>query len=336
MDLEEKMNKSNTPVGIVAISFELNFLLLRQMKLISIITVNFNQPEITLQFLESVKAHTHANEVEVIVVDNGSRENYGQAFKSIYPSLVYIRSDKNLGFAGGNNLAINIAKGDYLLLLNNDTEITANLLPALQTELDNRPEVGMVSPLILYFQDKSIIQYAGFTPMNYLTCRNSGIGSMQKDSGQYDDVSRETAYCHGAAVMCRKADIDTIGTMDELFFLYYEELDWCEKFKRAGKKIWFTGNAKVYHKESMSVGKESSIKTYFMTRNRLLFIRRNTGWLNTLLFGIYYIAIASPKQMLLYFKKDRRDLIKWMWKAIAWNLTHSKNSASLGYKIEST
>lgn len=303
------------------------------MKLTSIITVNFNQPGVTLQFLESVKMHTHPQEVEVIVVDNGSKEDHGQAFKSIYPSLVYIRSENNLGFSGGNNLAINIAKGDYLLLLNNDTEITSDLLPVLQKELDSRPEVGMISPLILYFQDKTTIQYAGFTPMNYLTCRNKGIGSMQKDNGQYDGVSRETAYCHGAAVMCRKTDVDTIGSMDELFFLYYEELDWCEKFKRAGKKIWFTGNAKVYHKESMSVGKESSIKTYFMTRNRMLFIRRNTGWLNTLLFSIYYIVIASLRQIFQYIRKGRRDLIKWVFKAIAWNLTHSKNSSSLGFKI---
>ena len=303
------------------------------MKLTSIITVNFNHPDVTLQFLESVKIHTSVDEVEVIVVDNGSREDHGASFKDIYPSLIYIRSEKNLGFAGGNNLGIRVAKGDYLLLLNNDTEITPGLLSALRGELDHRPEVGMISPLILYFDDKTIVQYAGFTEMNYITCRNNTIGEREKDEGQYNGVSRETGYCHGAAVMCRKADVDSIGSMDELFFLYYEELDWCEKFKRAGKKIWFTGDARIYHKESMSVGKESSIKTYFMTRNRMLFIRRNTGWLNTLLFSIYYLGIACPWQITKYLLKGKKGLVRWVIKGITWNLTHNKNSASLGYKI---
>lgn len=305
------------------------------MKLTSIITVNFNQPELTLQLLASISQHIALAEVEVIVVDNGSRADHGAAFKSAYPSLVYIRSEENLGFAGGNNLGIRVAKGDYLLLVNNDTEITASLLPVLQKELKDNPAIGLVSPLILYFDDKTCIQYAGFTEMNYLTCRNESIGNNETDQGQYDGISRETGYCHGAAVMCRRTDLEAIGLMDELFFLYYEELDWCEKFKKAGKKIWFTGDARIYHKESMSVGKESSIKTYFMTRNRMLFIRRNTGWLNTLAFSAYYIGIACPKLIVHYFIKGRRDLIKWVFKALVWNFTHKKDSNSSGFKIVS-
>lgn len=303
------------------------------MKLTSIITVNFNQPAVTIAFLESVKANTLQDAVEVILIDNGSNEDCEKEFEKIYPELIYIRSEKNLGFAGGNNLGIRVAKGDFLLLLNNDTEITANLIPELSAELENNHEIGMVSPLLLYYDQPEIIQYAGFTPMNYLTCRNHGIGSMDTNRGQYDQVSRETGFCHGAAMMCRREDLKTVGLMEEQFFLYYEELDWCEKFKRAGKKIWFTGRTHVFHKESMSVGKESMIKTYFMTRNRMLYIRRNTGWLNTLIFSFYYIGIASPKQIILYLKKGRRDLIKWVFRGISWNLTHSKDSEELGFKI---
>jgi len=303
------------------------------MKRTSIISVNFNQPQVTIDFLKSVKLNTDAAAVEVIVVDNGSREDHGDDFLREYPGLIYIRSEQNLGFAGGNNLGIKTAAGDFLLLLNNDTEITANLIPELTGELERNPEIGMISPLLLFYDSPDVIQYAGFTPMNYLTCRNAGIGSMEINKGQYDNESRETAYCHGAAMMCRRGDLEKVGLMDDLFFLYYEELDWCEKFRRAGKKIWFTGRTKVYHKESMSVGKDSSIKTYFMTRNRMLFIRRNTGFFNTLFFSLYYIGIASPKQLFLYFKKGRKDLIKWVLKGIGWNLTHSKESTILGFKI---
>lgn len=303
------------------------------MKRISIISVNFNQPEVTIDFLKSVKLHTEIAEVEVILVDNGSKNDHHTDFLSAYPELIYIRSEENLGFAGGNNLGIKEATGTYLLLLNNDTEITSNLLSELSGELERNPAIGLISPLILYYDSPDTIQYAGFTAMNYITCRNAGIGSMDQNKGQYDNDSRETGFCHGAAMMCRRADLETIGLMDDLFFLYYEELDWCEKFKRAGKKIWFTGKTKIFHKESISVGKESAIKTYFMTRNRILYIRRNTSLLNTLLFSIYYIGLACPKQVLVYLKKGRKDLVKWVFRGISWNLSHSKDSTELGFKI---
>jgi len=303
------------------------------MKRTSIISVNFNQPQVTIDFLRSIKLHANQSEIEVILVDNGSREDHQASFLSEYPELIYISSEQNLGFAGGNNLGIKRASGDYLLLLNNDTEITAGLIETLSGELENNPQIGMISPLLLYFDAPEVIQYAGFSEMNYLTCRNSVIGGMELNTGQYNQQSRETAFCHGAAMMCRSADLESVGLMEEQFFLYYEELDWCEKFKRAGKKIWFTGKTTVYHKESMSVGKESIIKTYFMTRNRMLFIRRNTGLINTLLFCIYYICLACPKQILIYLKKGRKDLVKWVFRGIEWNLSHSKDSIELGFKI---
>lgn len=303
------------------------------MKRTSIITVNFNQPEVTLDFLQSVKLHTHLAGVEVILVDNGSSEDHSAIFLKAYPELIYIYSAENLGFAGGNNLGIARATGEYLLFLNNDTEITGNLVSELTGALDENPEIGLISPLLLYFDAPEVIQYAGSTKMNYITCRNRTIGAMEINRGQYDKVFEETAFCHGAAMMCRKADLKTAGLMENNFFLYYEELDWCEKFKKAGKKIWFTGRTLVYHKESMSVGKESKIKTYFMTRNRMLFIRRNTSWLNTLLFSLYYIGIASPKQVLMYSRKNRKDLIHWVFMGLKWNFTHSKDSNDLGFKI---
>lgn len=303
------------------------------MKMTSIISVNFNQPEVTIAFLKSVKDQAGEIPLEVILVDNGSRVDHGPEFQSAFPGLIYLRSAENLGFAGGNNIGIERATGDFLLLLNNDTEITPGLIPVLTEELERNPEIGLISPLLLYYDQPDVIQYAGFTEMNYLTCRNKGIGNMEHNSGQYDEVSRETAFCHGAAMMCRRTDLEAIGLMEAHYFLYYEELDWCEKFKRAGKKIWFSGRAKVYHKESMSVGKESNIKTYFMTRNRMLFIRRNTGWLNVALFSLFYILIACPKQMLIYLKKGRKDLIKWVLRGIIWNFSHSNKSADLGFKI---
>lgn len=303
------------------------------MKEISIITVNYHQPQITIDFLQSVKANTHESQVEVILVDNGQLNNDGNRYRSVYPNLVYIQSAENLGFAGGNNLGVKYATGEFLLFLNNDTEISDNLTEVLVQELKNNDTIGLISPLILYFDSPDIIQYAGYTEMNYITCRNRGIGAMQKDTNQYANDSRETGYCHGAAMMCRRNQLQGIGLMEEQYFLYYEELDWCEKFRKAGKKIWFTGRTSILHKESMSVGKESSIKTYFMTRNRMLFIRRNTGILNKTLFTVYYVSIACTKQIFAYLLNGRKDLIKYVLKGLWWNFTHNKDSHNLGFKL---
>lgn len=302
--------------------------------MISIITVNYKQLQLTIDFLKSVRdCTTNFPVVEVIVVDNASEENHEHHYRSVIPEVVYIRSSENLGFAGGNNLGIKQAKGEYLLLLNNDTEITADLLAQLKHELDVRPEVGLVSPLLLYFEDKRRVQYAGYSKMNYITGRNKGRGTMELDTGQYDAVSEETGYCHGAAMMCRKRDLNKVGLMDERYFLYYEELDWCEKFKQAGFKSWFCGAARIYHKESMSVGKESALKTYFMARNRMLFIRKNTSWATTLCFGCFFVLVASSKQAIRYLFQGKLNLLKWHYKGIWWNFTHSKDSSSLGYEV---
>jgi GT2 family glycosyltransferase len=295
------------------------------MALTSIITVNYNQPGVTLDLLSSIKQNCLLDKIEVILIDNASEIDYETQFKATYPALKYIRSEVNLGFAGGNNLGIQQATGTYILMINNDTELVPGFIAQLTAEMLAHPEIGILSPLILYHDDPDIIQYAGYTPINLITGRNKtiGLGDLNKD--QYADASDETAFCHGAAMMCRKADIDHIGMMPEQYFLYYEELDWCEMFKRAGKKIWFSGKTHILHKESMSVGKESPIKTYFNTRNRMLFMRRNTSWINVMLFSTYYLLVAVPKQLIGYVLKGRTDLIPLVIKALIWNLFHSKN-----------
>src|SRR5690606_8499655 len=125
-------------------------------------------------------------------------------------------------------------------------ELTPYMIDMLIDEFESNPEIGLLSPLILYYHDKDLVQYAGFSEMNYLTARNKGIGNNEKDQNQYN-ASYETGFIHGAAMMCRRRDLEQVGLMEENYFLYYEELDWCEKFRKAGKKIWFTGRAKIYH-----------------------------------------------------------------------------------------
>ena len=232
------------------------------MKKVSVITVNFNQPQVTEELLRSIP-DTYTN-LEVIVVDNGSKINYVTEWQSKFSNVTFIRSEVNLGFAGGNNLGIKAATGEYLFFVNNDTELTSRLIETLAGAMDQKAEIGMISPKIKYFHDKNLIQYAGYTEMNFYTGRNSCIGSKETDNGQYDHLNCITAYCHGAAMMVRKAAIEKAGTLSESYFLYYEELDWCERIKGAGYKVWINTDAVIYHKESVSVGKKSRLKTYIL------------------------------------------------------------------------
>jgi GT2 family glycosyltransferase len=301
------------------------------MKKVSIITVNFNQPKVTEELLQSIQITTGA--IEIIVIDNGSRADIPTTWQSKYPSVKFIRSEKNLGFAGGNNLGIKAATGDYLFLVNNDTEFTPDLVEKLVEVMDANPAIGMISPKINYYSDKGIIQYAGYTQMNYYTCRNVCIGLHEKDTGQYDHISALTAYCHGAAMMVRKEAIEKAGLMNENFFLYYEEMDWAEHIKRAGYQAWVCTDALIYHKESISVGKKSKLKEYFMNRNRILFIRRNAPFFNKIIFFVYFNLLVAPRNIITYLKAKNFNFIPILFNAIWWNFTHGKNSNDLGYPV---
>ncbi len=304
------------------------------MKLVSIVTVNFNHPHVTEALLQSLKDKNTYYPLEIIVVDNGSRENPVPGWIEKYPEVQFIRSEINLGFAGGNNLGLQKAKGDYLFLINNDTEATPDLIPRLVSYLDEHPLVGMVSPKIHYFDHPGMLQYAGYTDMNYVTARNKCIGQFEEDKGQYDQLTGPTGYAHGAAMMVRKEAMDKAGLMAENYFLYYEELDWCEQFKKAGYEVHVNMQALIYHKESVSVGQQSALKEYFMNRNRILFIRKNTSFVTCFIFCCYFIAVVVPRNILQYVRNKQTGFIKVLWRAIWWNMTHASNSSDLGYKIK--
>jgi GT2 family glycosyltransferase len=288
--------------------------------LISIITVNYNQSEVTCQLLESLRKITYP-EVEIIVVDNGSQSDNPERISERYPESQLIRSPVNLGFAGGNNLGIKQSKGEYLLFLNNDTEVDPGFMEPLVELLSSDPRIGMASPKIRFFHTPDMIQYAGYTPFNRLTLRQSLIGYHQTDSGQYSQT-RSTFSIHGAAMMVPRTVILEVGMMAELYFLYYEEHDWCERIKDAGYLVFYVADSLVLHKESVSTGRESPLKTYYLTRNRFLFARRNINWPERILTLIYLTLIAFPKGLLSNMIKKRPDLVRATWKAYLWNFSN--------------
>ncbi len=303
------------------------------MKSVSVITVNFNQSAVTEALLDSIFKTNTYSPLEIIVVDNGSKINPVPGWQTKYPGVKFLRSEKNLGFAGGNNLGLTEADGDYLFFVNNDTEFTPNLVNRLSQTLDMHPGIGMVSPKIRYYDKPEMLQYAGYTKMNYYTARNKCIGQYEKDEGQYDQLTGNTGYIHGAAMMVRGEAVKKVGGMPIVYFLYFEEYDWCEQIRRAGYDIWVDMQALIYHKESVSVGSKSKLKEYFMNRNRILFIRRNCDTFTLCVFLVYFLLVVLPRNMASYAKNGQRGFGPILLRALKWNMTHNINSTNLGYPI---
>ena len=276
---------------------------------LSIITINYNGLKDTCELLETLPLED--NSLEVIVVDNASKENEASIIEQRYPTVTVIRSPQNLGFAGGNNLGIKAAHGEYLFFLNNDTVLrhqTSDIRPLID-RLESSDKIGAVCPKIRFSWEHHPIQYAGYTPLSPITMRNHAIGFGEDDHGQYD-TPYPTPYAHGAAMMVKREVIDKAGFMPECYFLYYEELDWSMMIRRAGYDIWYEPACTIYHKESQTTGQASALRTYYVTRNRLLFVRRNNRSLTRYVTYLYLIIVVAGKDLLKHLLQRRTDLAK--------------------------
>ncbi len=288
-----------------------------QFPLVSIITINYNQSAVTCQLLESLRKISYPN-IEIFVIDNASPNDKPQAIKEAFPEINLVQSNENLGFAGGNNLCVRKASGKYLLFLNNDTEVAPNFLEPLVEKCESDPQIGAVSPKIKFYSKPNTIQFSGQAPINNFTMRSRGYGYGMVDSGQFEQDSL-TNFVHGAAMMVPMAVVRKVGLMPECYFLYYEELDWCSSIKRAGYKLWYVHNSTVLHKESMSIGKLTPFKTYYMNRARLLYLRRNVHGLSFFVAALYQTFVAIPKNMTVFLATGKTDHFKAYLNAVLWN-----------------
>ncbi len=276
---------------------------------VSIITINYNGLKDTCELLDTLPLEDDS--IEVIVVDNASKEDEATQIEQRYPQVKVIRSNENLGFAGGNNLGIQAAQGKYLFFLNNDTLLSPQTsdIRHLTNRLESSPKIGMVCPKIKFAWGTNPIQYAGYTPLSKITLRNTAIGCGEADNGQYD-TPHPTPYAHGAAMMVKREVIDKVGLMPECFFLYYEELDWSMMIRRTGYDIWYEPACTIFHKESQTTGQNSPLRTYYITRNRLLFVKRNNPNATRYLSYLYLIGIVALRDIIKYTLQHRLDLAK--------------------------
>ncbi|MFT4738541.1 MAG: GT2 family glycosyltransferase [Cyclobacteriaceae bacterium] len=300
------------------------------MSKVSIITVNYNEMAVTLELLNSIGSFDPIL-LEVIVIDNGSSTDETKQIRSKYPNVLVIRSEYNLGFAGGNNLGIKEATGDYLFFLNNDTVLSTGTTEKLCQVLDQNASLGVVSPLIFYADQPDILQYGGFSSINPFTGRNKALH--YKQAIKCSEKQELTSYAHGAAMMIKREAIDSVGPMPETYFLYYEELEWIHRIKKNGYQVFVDHSSHIYHKESIATGKNSPLKTYFQTRNRILFMRRNFGLVQQVMFFVFFSLLAAPKQVLTFIVQQQSIHLVAYLKACIWHLQNGTESTHLGFDV---
>ncbi len=260
---------------------------------VSIIILNWNRRKDTVECLESIgNLQILGFELEIVVVDNsssdGSQKAVEQTFKKIARKNVsckQILNEANLGFAAGNNAGMKYALNsgaDYLLVLNNDTEVNKDLVKKLLEVASRHSKVGAISPKIYFakgfeFHKKSykkqdlgkVFWYAG-GDMDWNNVYGSNHGVDEVDKGQFEKT-KETDFATGACVLLRSKALKDVGLFDEKYFMYLEDADLSQRLKRKGWEVLYTPKTDIWHKVAQSSGIGSDLNDYFITRNRLLF-----------------------------------------------------------------
>jgi len=294
---------------------------------VSIVTLNWNGTKVTCEFLESTRNFTYKN-YEIIVVDNGSVEDpTDKILEGNYPNTKIVKSPVNLGSAGGNNFGMRHSAPhyDFVFQVNNDAEVTPDLIEKCLEPFYNDQTIGVVCPKIRFHHNPTVIQYAGFTRMNLFTGKTSAVGNLEVDNGQHD-IPGFTHSAHGCAMMVKREVIEKVGMMAEKYFVYYDESDWSARIIKAGYKIYYQAKGLIFHKESMSMGKLSANKVHFMTRNRIYYMRRHTNIFQFTVFIAFFSLLTIPKTIIKFIKNKQYEHLTSFIKGITWNFKNSKYS----------
>jgi GT2 family glycosyltransferase len=257
---------------------------------LSIVIVNWNTKNLLLQCLEAVFQMAEAVKTEVFVVDNGSADGSGTAVKERFPGVTLIENQINLGFAKANNQALSLSKGDYLLLLNPDTRVEAGAIERLFSFMEGHSEAGAAGPQLLHPDGTKQNSIANFPSLatELLNKRFLRWLFPKKFPGKERDYREplEVDSVIGACMMVRRDAMEQVGLLDEDYFLFLEETDWCYRLKKAGWKIYHVPQAEVYHFQGKGVEMEKKRARIEYYRSRSLFFKKNRGSLQRLVLLI--------------------------------------------------
>ncbi len=274
-----------------------------------IITLCYNGITDTLACLRSLGYLDYPrNRLDILVLDNASQDGTPTAVRAAFPDVTVIENGANLGFAAGNNVGLRYAltRGyDYALLLNNDTEVAPDFLSQMITTAESDSMIGVVGPMIYYHAQSDVIWSAGGRiDWRRGTSTMRGIG--EGDRGQYP-LSTEVDFVTGCALLIRREALERAGLLDERFFMYYEETEWCVRIRRAGFRILHEPTAHLWHKIPLADRVDKPSVAYYMTRNRLLFLRTTGGGLAAWLHALFLQDLRTCVSYSLRPKwRDRR------------------------------
>jgi len=297
---------------------------------VAIIILNWNAYDDTFECLKSLEHLTYPY-FHVFLVDNASQDNSFDKLQEDYKEgkfnvpITFIQTGANLGFAGGNNVAIKKAYNQgyqYFWMLNNDTVVDPNALTPLVEALEKDKQVGIVGSKIYYYGTNKIWFAGG--KVNTWTGITKHIGIKEEDVGQYDQV-KEVDYITGCSLFFRRDILETVGYMHEDYFLYYEETEWNIRVKQKGWLIKYIPKSIVYHKVSVSSGGEdtpSPIVAYYYIRNSFAMIRRTQSGIKVLsafcftllrvlkqLYKVYFVYKDQKVRRTIYVINGLRDII---------------------------
>lgn len=247
---------------------------------VTIIVLSWNRCAQLLDCLASL-ARLDYPARRVLVVDNGSRDGAPDAVRTRYPDTALIANDRNLGFTGGNNLGLAEAcraGSDYAWLLNDDAEVAPDTLRLLVDAAEAEPRAAIVGPTV-YFADRRDVVWSAGGAIDWQRGSTRMLGIGERDSGQFGAAPRPVDFVTGCGLLVRLSAVAELGALDERFFAYYEETEWCVRVARAGRLVLHVPQAHMWHALTPTGRAASPLVHYYMTRNRLLFLEATgAGW----------------------------------------------------------
>jgi len=297
-----------------------------------VLILSYNGKHLLDEAVSSYLENSYSN-FKVVVIDNGSDDGTFDFLKNNFSLVEVIRLEKNKGYSGGFNHGIKYAKtvlnADYILISNNDVRIDNQAISALVETAEDKTESGFVTGKVFFYEKEkghNIIQTLG-RKKHPIFMLGAHIGAGEKDLGQYDKIT-ERHFCDDVFILVNTKLITDVGMFDENFVFQHEESDWQSRAKKKGYKIYYTPDAKLWHKVGMTTGgTDSPLRHYNSKKNAILFVKRNGNFYQNFLYLFFMMIIYLPFWSIRFIIDGRIDLtiasLKGFVSGLIWLLTNT-------------